>query len=581
MSFLFSQPAPGILPANSVDFSEVETIAANTLLGNNTGSDSVIQELSTANVATMLNLAQYLTSVSGSAPISSSGGTTPTISISQSSAVSNGYLSSTDWSTFNNKQPAGNYITALTGEVTAAGPGSVSATIANSAVTNAKLANMANNTIKGNISGVAAAPSDLSATQVTAFLNPFTSLLQGVVPASGGGTSNFLRADGTWAAAGVNTAGALDQQVLAYDSGTGLTTWQYAGLGDGNLGTNNVIIGRSKPSALTGTNNVLIGPNSGGTISSANDCFLVGVPIQWHDFSGEINIQNRVRISPSLNSVSLGSGTISNNSVSISANQALRGVSILGASGVNGVTIGYSCGGSDYAVCIGGYAGQFGISQKSVAVGHEAHKFGSASVEGFNVATGFQSLLNAGTGQYNVAIGNQTLYNTNSKNSCVGIGSFAGYNANTANEFYLDSRSSALASNALEKTNSLMYGQFNATPTSQTLRINAQVNLVHGEKHASVHAQTGTANVITATVNNYYIGVDCSGAAKTVNLPAAATAGQGFILVIKDESNSAATNNITLQASGAETIDGTNTKLIAANYGSYSLMCSGSAWFIM
>lgn len=42
----------------------------------------------------------------------------------------NGYLSSTDWSTFNAKQAAGNYITALTGDVTATGPGSVAATVA-------------------------------------------------------------------------------------------------------------------------------------------------------------------------------------------------------------------------------------------------------------------------------------------------------------------------------------------------------------------------------------------------------------------------------------------------------------------
>lgn len=45
-------------------------------------------------------------------------------------------------------------------------------------------------------------PSLLTAAQVTAFLNTFTSSLQGLVPASGGGTSNFLRADGTWAAPG-------------------------------------------------------------------------------------------------------------------------------------------------------------------------------------------------------------------------------------------------------------------------------------------------------------------------------------------------------------------------------------------
>jgi hypothetical protein len=37
-------------------------------------------------------------------------------------------------------------------------------------------------------------------TAATAALNLFTSTLQGLVPASGGGTSNFLRADGAWAA---------------------------------------------------------------------------------------------------------------------------------------------------------------------------------------------------------------------------------------------------------------------------------------------------------------------------------------------------------------------------------------------
>jgi len=44
-----------------------------------------------------------VTSVTGTAPISSSGGTTPDISISQSGALSNGYLSSADWVTFNSK----------------------------------------------------------------------------------------------------------------------------------------------------------------------------------------------------------------------------------------------------------------------------------------------------------------------------------------------------------------------------------------------------------------------------------------------------------------------------------------------
>lgn len=72
--------------------------------------------------------------------------------------------------------------------------------IGNSAVTNAKMASMSAHTYKGNNTGSTAAPADVTSTQLTADLNAFTSSLQGMVPASGGGTTNFLRADGTFAA---------------------------------------------------------------------------------------------------------------------------------------------------------------------------------------------------------------------------------------------------------------------------------------------------------------------------------------------------------------------------------------------
>jgi hypothetical protein len=59
---------------------------------------------------------------------------------------------------------------------------------------------VSNNTLVGRLSGGGSAIDDLTGTQVTTLLDVFTTSLKGVVPASGGGTTNFLRADGTWAA---------------------------------------------------------------------------------------------------------------------------------------------------------------------------------------------------------------------------------------------------------------------------------------------------------------------------------------------------------------------------------------------
>lgn len=66
------------------------------------------------------------------------------------------------------------------------------------AVTNPKLASMAAGTVKGSVSG--GTPADLTATQVTALLNTFTSSLKGLSTPSGGGIVNFQRADGNWTA---------------------------------------------------------------------------------------------------------------------------------------------------------------------------------------------------------------------------------------------------------------------------------------------------------------------------------------------------------------------------------------------
>jgi len=83
-----------------------------------------------------------------------------------------------------------------TGDVT----GATALTIAADAVTNTKLDNMPTATFKGRITALTGDPEDLTGTQATTLIDPFTSALKGVAPASGGGTANFLRADATWAA---------------------------------------------------------------------------------------------------------------------------------------------------------------------------------------------------------------------------------------------------------------------------------------------------------------------------------------------------------------------------------------------
>ena len=58
-----------------------------------------------------------------------------TISIPAATTTVDGYLSAVDWTTFNNKQAAGNYIVSLTGEATGTGPGATAVTLNNASVT--------------------------------------------------------------------------------------------------------------------------------------------------------------------------------------------------------------------------------------------------------------------------------------------------------------------------------------------------------------------------------------------------------------------------------------------------------------
>lgn len=98
-------------------------------------------------------------------------GTGTTISQHVADTTHNGYLSSTDWNTFNGKQAAGNYITALTGDVTASGPGSAAATLA---TVNGNVGSFTNANITVNAKGLITAAANGSSSSGTVTSVTFT-----------------------------------------------------------------------------------------------------------------------------------------------------------------------------------------------------------------------------------------------------------------------------------------------------------------------------------------------------------------------------------------------------------------------
>lgn len=163
------------------------------------------------------------------------------------------------------------------------------------------LGSIANNTVLGNVSGVTATPAAITQTQLTALINLFSSTLSGAVPSSGGGTVNYLRADGTWTtvASGSITPIATNTVLGNVTAGTAapiaLSATQLTTLVNPFTATVNGAV--PAPGSSTPATNVLQANGSFAAISASNIT------------TGTLPAAQRPAIPPTYSTFSSGSGT--------------------------------------------------------------------------------------------------------------------------------------------------------------------------------------------------------------------------------------------------------------------------------
>ena len=119
-------------------------------------------------------------------------------------------------------------------------------------------------------------------------------------------------------------------------------------------------------------------------------------------------------------------------------------------------------------------------------------------------------------------------------------------------------------------TSSLTIGA-DSSPT-HTLTLVGNSHLSGGVCHKRVH----THEDYTITVSDYYIGVDSTANPVVLTLPVANTTTSGQTFVIKDESGTANSNNITVHiAIDGNTIDGNDSVILESRYAAVSIYSNG------
>lgn len=156
----------------------------------------------------------------------------------------------------------------------------------------------------------------------------------------------------------------------------------------------------------------------------------------------------------------------------------------------------------------GSYSLQSNVSgQNNVAIG--AYSLNHHKENGSNISIGSDAMHNDSTGYNNTIVGHSALYTnkTGGENTALGyaslyatlnstgnvaVGASAGkYNTSSGNQLFINNRDQT--NYAGDTTNSLVYGKFDPTPTSQRFKINGRLEVVDGTQ--------GNGKVFTSDAN--------------------------------------------------------------------------------
>lgn len=165
-----------------------------------------------------------------------------------------------------------------------------------------------------------------------------------------------------------------------------------------------------------------------------------------------------------------------------------------------------------------------------------------------------------------IALGNQTATTTNAHGISIGQ---ATYTSTTNTRTLTNAASLYIAGAPVASTN------VTVTNGPYALWVDAGVTRLDGAVMMPITTVTTTTTLDTT---HYTVLADATSGNITINLPTAASA-SGRVYVIKKTDSSA--NTVTIDGSGAETIDGATTNVISTQYVSITIQSNGTFWSIL